>query len=61
MLHKKRGDLVSARRAFNNIIRILERWPPDKIIPDSGGTSAARLLNITRRALQELEAQAVKP
>lgn len=61
MLYKKRGDLISARRAFSNIVRILERWPPDKIIPDSGGTSAARLLNITRRTLQELETQAVEP
>jgi chemotaxis protein methyltransferase CheR len=54
MLYKKRGEVSSARRTFNNIIKILDQWPSEKIIPDSGGTSAARLLTISQQALKEL-------
>jgi hypothetical protein len=56
MLYKRRGEVNSARRTLNNIIKILAEWPPEKIIPDSGGTSAARLLSISQQALKELGA-----
>lgn len=60
MLYKKRGEISSAQRTFSNIIKILGQWPPEKIIPDSGGTSATRLLNISQQALKELKARDVK-
>jgi chemotaxis protein methyltransferase CheR len=60
MLYKKRGEVNSARRTLNNIIKILTHWPPDKIIPDSGGVRTARLLNISQQALNELGAEDVK-
>lgn len=53
-LYKKRGQIAAARRAFNNVIRILEQRPGEEIIPDSGGDNATTLLQITQRALKEL-------
>jgi chemotaxis protein methyltransferase CheR len=54
ILHKKAHQLDDARRTFHNVIKILEKWSPDKIIPDSGGMTAKRLLDATRQLLQEL-------
>jgi chemotaxis protein methyltransferase CheR len=56
ILYKKRAERASARRTLNNIVKILGQWPAEQIIPDSGGTSAARLLNISQQILKELEA-----
>jgi chemotaxis protein methyltransferase CheR len=56
MLYKKRGEVSSARRTLSHLVKILSQWPPEKIIPDSGGASVARLLNISQQALKELGA-----
>ncbi|MCI0395704.1 MAG: hypothetical protein L0332_25190 [Chloroflexi bacterium] len=55
LLHKRCGQTAQARRALNNTIRILEKWPPHVVIPDSGGSIAKRLLNTARELLADLK------
>ncbi len=55
MLYKQVGQINNARRACQNTIRVLEKWPPAGIIPDSGGATAKHLLEVARRVLNELE------
>jgi chemotaxis protein methyltransferase CheR len=55
MLYKKRGEVSAAIRTLNNVVKILSHWPPEKIIPDSDGTNAASLLNLSRQTLKEFE------
>lgn len=51
MLYQKKNQIDESRRVLKNIEKILRTWPPDKIIPDSGGTSAKRLLDSVRQLL----------
>jgi chemotaxis protein methyltransferase CheR len=55
MLHKKQRQVPQAQRALNNVIRILSQWAPEKVIPDSGGSTARRLLITAKRIKVELE------
>ncbi len=55
LLYQKAGQLDRARRACQNVIQILEKWPPEKIVPDSGGATAQNLSIIARRILEQLE------
>ena len=55
VLYKKAGQANMARRACRNAIRILEKWPPVSIVPDTGGATAKHLLDAARRILSELE------
>jgi chemotaxis protein methyltransferase CheR len=52
MLHRRLGRSEPARRALTNVIRILSRWPPEKIVPDSNGRRANELLDTCRRLLE---------
>jgi chemotaxis protein methyltransferase CheR len=56
MLHRRLGHSGRAQRAFSNAIRILSRWPPEKVVPDSNERSAQELADVCRRLLQGLEA-----
>ncbi len=51
MVYRRQSQTELAQRAFNNVIRMLEKWLPETIIPDSGGLTAKHLLAITRRLL----------
>lgn len=54
MLYKKAGETRQARRAFENSIKVLEKWPPAAVVPDSGGATARQLLMIAQRILGKL-------
>ncbi len=56
MLYKKTDQIDNARKACQNSIRVLEKWPPAGIVPDSGGATAKHLLEAARRILNELDA-----
>ena len=55
MLYKKLGQSKKAERAFQNALSTLEKYPPDTIIPDSGGATAKHLTEIVQRILSELK------
>jgi chemotaxis protein methyltransferase CheR len=55
MLYKKAGQLNNAKKACQNTVRVLAKWPPASIVPDSGGATAKHLLDAARRILNELE------
>jgi chemotaxis protein methyltransferase CheR len=54
LLYKKSGQVQKSRRACQNTIRVLEKWPPASIVPDSGGATAKHLLEAARRIMGEL-------
>ncbi|MBN1993172.1 MAG: tetratricopeptide repeat protein [Anaerolineae bacterium] len=53
-LYKKSGDLPRAQQSFKNSLRILEKWPPQQMVPDTGGATARHLLEIIRWNLDNL-------
>lgn len=55
MLYHKINRPLQAKRAVQTLVSLLGKWPPDKIVPDSGGSSAQRLLDAAQRALKEIE------
>jgi chemotaxis protein methyltransferase CheR len=54
LLYKKINDPANARRAFLNAAKILAKWPPDKMVTDSGGMAAKELSDLTGQMLQQL-------
>lgn len=54
LLYRKLGEMANARRFVQNAIKLLEKWPPEKIVPDTGGTTASHLLTNARRILANL-------
>jgi chemotaxis protein methyltransferase CheR len=60
VMYKKADQLKMARRSCQNVIRILEKWPPAGIVPDTGGATAKHLLEAARRIQSELETQTVQ-
>jgi chemotaxis protein methyltransferase CheR len=57
VIYKKADQIKMARRSCRNVIRILEKWPPAGIVPDTGGATAKHLLEAARRIQNELEIQ----
>lgn len=55
MLSKKQNDQAQMRRSLQNAQRILQSWPAEKEIPDSSGTSAARLQLTIQQLLYSFE------
>ncbi len=55
MLYKKEDQINNAKKACQNTVRVLAKWPPASIVPDSGGATAKHLLDAARRILNELE------
>lgn len=53
LLYHHQGQSQLARRAYTTLVRILEKWPPEQIVPYSGGATAKYLLDTTRRILSE--------
>jgi chemotaxis protein methyltransferase CheR len=51
MLYRRLGRLGPAQRALANVIRILSRWPPDKLIPESNERKAGEMIEMCRRLL----------
>jgi chemotaxis protein methyltransferase CheR len=51
MLQRRLGRIGQAQRALTNVIRILARWPPEKVVPNSNERSARELLDMVRRLL----------
>jgi chemotaxis protein methyltransferase CheR len=54
MLYKKTNQMKNARKACQNTIKVLEKWPVASIVPDSGGATAKHLLEAARRISGEL-------
>ncbi|HMQ54579.1 MAG TPA: CheR family methyltransferase [Anaerolineae bacterium] len=54
MLYKKLGQTGNARRSLRNTVRVLEKWPPDRLIPNSDGATAKYLLDAALRVLNRL-------
>lgn len=57
MLYLKEGQKAQAQRALHNSRKILAQWPPERIIPYSGGSSAQRLLSVVQNILAEFESE----
>ncbi len=55
MLYRKTGQKAQAGRAFLNAARVLEKWSPAALVPDSGGATARQLLDLSRRLVKEME------
>jgi chemotaxis protein methyltransferase CheR len=55
VLYQKEARFRQSKQALNNVIRILEKWPPDEIIPDSGHTSTESLKAVAQQMLAKLE------
>jgi chemotaxis protein methyltransferase CheR len=55
MLYRKKGAFTQARRAFQNMQSHLQQYPPQSIVPHSGGSSAQRLQAVVARAIHNLE------
>lgn len=55
VLYKKTDRPQMARRTCQNAIKILQKWPPGSIVPDTGGATAKHLLEAAKRILTELE------
>ncbi len=53
-LYKSTGQINNAKRAYRNTIKILGKWPPHRVIPDSGGATAKRLMETSRKILATL-------
>ncbi len=53
-LYKETGHLKRAKRAYQNVAKLLEKRPPADVIPNSGGVTAKRLLETTQRLMNEL-------
>lgn len=51
MLYQKIGQFDQAQRCWKNADKLLAHWEPDQTIPDSGGTTARRLLDTIRHLL----------
>jgi len=56
-LYKNKGQIKKARRACQNVIRILEKWPSGSIVPDTGGATAKHLLEAAKRIMNNLETE----
>ncbi len=54
MLYKKIGEHDQAKRVFQIVVKILQKWSPTQIIPETGGGTVQRLLDISRRMVIEL-------
>lgn len=54
MLYRKVGNTDQAQRNLRTLTQILAKWPPDELIPDSGGTTAGRLLTTAESLLRAL-------
>jgi chemotaxis protein methyltransferase CheR len=48
-LYHQQNQAELTRRAYQNVIKILEKWPPDQIVPYSGGATAKYLLDTMQR------------
>jgi chemotaxis protein methyltransferase CheR len=55
MLYKKRSQVGQAQLALKNTIKRIQYWPADKVIPDSGHTSAQSLAEAAQKLLAELD------
>ncbi len=53
ILYKKEGKLSHAQRELKNLIKILQGWPPNQTIPESGDP-ASRLLKTAQMILGEI-------
>lgn len=54
MLYKKLGQISNARRALRNTVRVLEKWPAERLIPNSDGATAKYLRDAALRVLNQL-------
>ncbi len=50
-LYQERGDTIRARKSLENAARLLEKLPPETVVPWSDGMTAGRLLLAVRRQL----------
>jgi len=55
MVYQKNGQIELAKRTFEVTIRLLEKWPTDKPVPETGGKSAVYLLQVSRQILNGLK------
>jgi len=51
ILYKKENQVDQAKRNLQIVVKILEKWPSDKIIPDTGGKTVQSLLKVTHQLL----------
>jgi chemotaxis protein methyltransferase CheR len=54
-LYRKTGQHQQARRSYQNVVNILDKWPPDAVVPDSGGSTAHHLVGVARRMVEQLK------
>jgi chemotaxis protein methyltransferase CheR len=51
MLYNKNGQTSQAKRAFQVVVKILEKWPANKVVPGTEGEIAQRLLRVSQQML----------
>lgn len=52
LLYRRQGQSDQAQRAYQNVVKILEKWPPETVVPDSGGMTARHLLETIQRTFE---------
>jgi chemotaxis protein methyltransferase CheR len=52
-LYQKLGRLEEAQQAWRKVVALLSKWPPEKVVPDSGGETAQNLLRTVQRLLEK--------
>lgn len=54
VLYKKLGQRDAARRTIASLVKLLRRWRPEQVVPDSGGSMAKHLLKTAEQIQAEL-------
>jgi chemotaxis protein methyltransferase CheR len=52
MLYQEIGRPDEARQSWQKVVALLNKWPPAKIVPDSGGETAQNLLRTAQRLME---------
>lgn len=54
VLYKNTGQSSQAKRTLQIAIKILEKWPANKIVPETGGETTQHLLQICQQMLKQI-------
>jgi chemotaxis protein methyltransferase CheR len=52
MLYQEIGRPDEARQSWQKVVALLNKWPPEKVVPDSGGETAQNLLRTAQRLME---------
>ena len=52
MLYQEIGRPDEAQQSWQKVVALLNKWPPEKVVPDSGGETAQNLLRTAQRLME---------